>query len=81
MKNAVFWDVMPCGSCKDQHSSESLFLQEPHGLTYCAAGSFAASNHRHKHTRDDKQINANNNNNYYYNNEKLFSFKNWILNN
>jgi hypothetical protein len=25
MKNGVFWDVMPCGSCKN--------LQEPHGVT------------------------------------------------
>jgi hypothetical protein len=27
MKNGVFWDVMPCGSCKNH------FLQEPHGVT------------------------------------------------
>jgi hypothetical protein len=25
MKNGVFWDVTPCGSCKN--------LQEPHGVT------------------------------------------------
>jgi hypothetical protein len=23
MKNAVFWDVMPCGSCKNRHSGET----------------------------------------------------------
>jgi hypothetical protein len=26
MKNAVFWDVMPCGSCKNRHSSETSIL-------------------------------------------------------
>jgi hypothetical protein len=26
LKNGVFWDVTPCGSCKD--------LQEPHGVTF-----------------------------------------------
>jgi hypothetical protein len=28
MKNGVFWDVTPRGSCK-----KSWFLQEPHGIT------------------------------------------------
>jgi hypothetical protein len=28
MKNCVFWEVTPCGSCKNTH-----FLQEPHGVT------------------------------------------------
>jgi hypothetical protein len=23
LKNAVFWDVMPCGSCKNWHSSDT----------------------------------------------------------
>jgi hypothetical protein len=27
LKNGIFWDVTPCGSCK------SWFLQEPHGVT------------------------------------------------
>jgi hypothetical protein len=28
MKNGVFWDVTPCGSCKNRR-----FLQEPHGVS------------------------------------------------
>jgi hypothetical protein len=24
MKNAVFWDVMPCGSCKKRHLEERI---------------------------------------------------------
>jgi hypothetical protein len=28
MKNGVFWDVMPCGSCK-----RVRFLQGPHNIT------------------------------------------------
>jgi hypothetical protein len=47
--NAVFWDVTPCGSCKNKRflgirvasgnmmeairSSETRFLQESHGVT------------------------------------------------
>jgi hypothetical protein len=26
MKNAVFWDVTPCGSCKNRRSSETSVL-------------------------------------------------------
>jgi hypothetical protein len=26
MKNAVFWDVMPCGSCKNQHLGGTYHL-------------------------------------------------------
>jgi hypothetical protein len=26
MKNGVFWDVTPCGSCKNRHSSETSVL-------------------------------------------------------
>jgi hypothetical protein len=33
MKNAVFWDIMPCGSCKNRLSEERRFLEEPHGVT------------------------------------------------
>jgi hypothetical protein len=33
MKNAVFWNVTPCGSCKTDDSEERRFLQEPHGVT------------------------------------------------
>jgi hypothetical protein len=36
MKNAVFWDVTPCGSNKEGVSEEHRFLQEPnipeHGI-------------------------------------------------
>jgi hypothetical protein len=32
MKNAVFWDVMLCGSCKNQCSFETLVLT---GATWC----------------------------------------------
>jgi hypothetical protein len=31
MKNTVFWDVTPCGSCKNRISEERRFLQEPYG--------------------------------------------------
>jgi hypothetical protein len=28
MKNAIFWDVMPCGSCKNQHfEGRSVFIR------------------------------------------------------
>jgi hypothetical protein len=35
MKNRVFWDVPPCGSCKNRRFGGTwrLFLQEPHGVT------------------------------------------------
>jgi hypothetical protein len=34
MKNGIFWNVTPCGSCKNLiRSSEIQFLQEPHGAT------------------------------------------------
>jgi hypothetical protein len=41
MKNGVFWDVTPCGSCKNrslggtwrQGPPKRRFLQEPHGVT------------------------------------------------
>jgi hypothetical protein len=34
MKNGVFWDVTPCGSCKNRRfGRKSPFLQEPHGIT------------------------------------------------
>jgi hypothetical protein len=34
MKNAVFWDVTPCGSCKNPcKNSCKRFLQEPRGVT------------------------------------------------
>jgi hypothetical protein len=26
MKNAIFWDVTPCGFCKNWRSSKTLFL-------------------------------------------------------
>jgi cytidine deaminase len=30
IENAVCWNVMPCGSCKNNISEEQKFLQEPH---------------------------------------------------
>jgi hypothetical protein len=34
MKNAVFWDVMLCGSCKRSYVPlNRQFSQEPHGVT------------------------------------------------
>jgi hypothetical protein len=43
MKNGVFWDVTPCGSCKSRRfggtysllhqGDKNRFLQEPHGVT------------------------------------------------
>jgi hypothetical protein len=41
MKNGVFWDITPCGSCRNrrfegtwrQFPSKRRFLQEPHGVT------------------------------------------------
>jgi hypothetical protein len=39
IKNAVFWDVTPCGSFKTRISSKTSFLQEPHGVT-CQKTSF-----------------------------------------
>jgi hypothetical protein len=33
MKNAVLWDVTPCGSCKNRVPPKRRFLQEPHGVT------------------------------------------------
>jgi hypothetical protein len=33
-EDAIFWDVMPCGSRKNWHfSEEQQFLQNPHGIT------------------------------------------------
>jgi hypothetical protein len=29
LKNAVFWDVTPCGSCENRRSSETSFSQKP----------------------------------------------------
>jgi hypothetical protein len=52
MKNAVFWDVTPCGSCSllilvtlmmdALCSSETLVLTEPHGITSQKAAFFIA---------------------------------------
>jgi hypothetical protein len=33
MKNAVFWDVTSCGSCKNRYYSETSVLKEPKGVT------------------------------------------------
>jgi hypothetical protein len=32
LKNGVFWDVIPCGSCKKLATPYKI-LQEPHGVT------------------------------------------------
>jgi hypothetical protein len=34
MRNAVFWDVMLCGSCKNRVPPKRRFLQEPHGVIF-----------------------------------------------
>jgi hypothetical protein len=31
--NAVFWDVMPCGTCKDRRLGGTSVLKEPYGVT------------------------------------------------
>jgi hypothetical protein len=36
LKNGVFWDITPCGSCKNRHR----FVQEPHGVTSQKASFF-----------------------------------------
>jgi hypothetical protein len=37
MKDAIFWDFMPCGSCKNRRFGyvpvKCHFLQEPHDVT------------------------------------------------
>jgi hypothetical protein len=33
LKNAVFWDVKPCGIERTDVSEERRFLQEPNGIT------------------------------------------------
>jgi hypothetical protein len=48
MKNAVFWDVEPCGSCKKDFSEETvgssfrakIISQDPHDATSEKAASF-----------------------------------------
>jgi hypothetical protein len=34
MKNAVFWDVTPCGPCKNIVPPKRQFLEESHGVTF-----------------------------------------------
>jgi hypothetical protein len=35
LKNGVFWDVTPCGSCKNRRfgGPKRRYLHEPHGVT------------------------------------------------
>jgi hypothetical protein len=33
MKNAVFMDVTPCGSCNNRRFGGTSVLKEPHGVT------------------------------------------------
>jgi hypothetical protein len=32
MKNAIFWGVAPCGTCKNVRNIGSWFIEEPHGI-------------------------------------------------
>jgi hypothetical protein len=33
MKNYVFWNITPCGSCENRVPPKRWFLEEPHGVT------------------------------------------------
>jgi hypothetical protein len=70
MKNGVFWDVTPCGSCKNRRfggtwrllhhgDKKSRFLQEPHGVTSQKAPFFIKPNLSKHNFRNFKLINFN----------------------
>jgi hypothetical protein len=33
MKNGVFWDITPCGSCHSDEGGAKFLRNEPHGVT------------------------------------------------